>query len=132
VASARHNLPAEGDQPSDHPRQTAPFRGLIQRLNIVFGEHIPELGIQGVIDCILARVEDAKTYLTFDIDCLDPAFAPGTGTPVSGGLTSREALTILRRLGTLDIVGGDVMEVAPAYDHADITSLAGATSSSTT
>jgi hypothetical protein len=67
VASARHNLPAEGDQPSDHPRQTAPFRGLIQRLNIVYGEHIPELGIQGVIDRILARVGDAKTYLTFDI-----------------------------------------------------------------
>jgi agmatinase len=96
-------------------------------LDIVYGEDIPELGIQGVVDRILARVGDAKTYLTFDIDCLDPAFAPGTGTPVSGGLTSREAFMILRRLGALDIVGGDVVEVAPAYDHADITSIAGAT-----
>ncbi|MFN7169287.1 MAG: arginase family protein, partial [Pannonibacter sp.] len=69
----------------------------------------------------------AKAYMTFDIDCLDPAFAPGTGTPVAGGLTSREALMILRRLGDLDFVGGDVVEVAPAYDHADITSIAGAT-----
>jgi agmatinase len=96
-------------------------------LDIVYGEEIPELGIKGVIERILARVGDAKTYLTFDIDCLDPAFAPGTGTPVSGGLSSREAFMILRRLGTLDIVGGDVVEVAPAYDHADITSIAGAT-----
>ena len=72
-------------------------------------------------------VGDAKTYLTFDIDCLDPAYAPGTGTPVAGGLSSREALMIVRRLGFLDIVGGDVVEVAPAYDHADVTSIAGAT-----
>lgn len=96
-------------------------------LDIVYGEDVGTLGVQGVIERIKARVGDAKTYLTFDIDCLDPAFAPGTGTPVSGGLTSREALMILRRLSSLDIVGGDVVEVAPAYDHADITSIAGAT-----
>ncbi|HEX2842831.1 agmatinase [Hyphomicrobium sp.] len=95
-------------------------------LEIVYGEDIPDLGIQGVVDRIKTRVGDAKTYLTFDIDCLDPAFAPGTGTPVAGGLTSREALMILRRLGSLDIVGADVVEVAPAYDHADITAIAGA------
>jgi agmatinase len=64
--------------------------------------------------------------MTFDIDCLDPAFAPGTGTPVAGGLSSREALSVLRGLGSLNFVGGDVVEVAPAYDHADITSIAGA------
>jgi agmatinase len=96
-------------------------------LEIVYGEDIATLGVEGVVKQIKERVGNAKTYLTFDIDCLDPAYAPGTGTPVSGGLTSREALTILRKLGALDIVGGDVVEVAPAYDHADITALAGAT-----
>ncbi len=95
-------------------------------IDIVYGDDVATLGVQGMIDRIRARVGDAKTYLTFDIDCLDPAFAPGTGTPVAGGLSSREALAILRHLGTLDIVGGDVVEVAPAYDHADITSIAGA------
>jgi agmatinase len=68
-----------------------------------------------------------RAYLTFDIDCLDPAFAPGTGTPVSGGLTSREAVTMLRALGPVDLVGFDVMEVSPPYDHADITAIAAAT-----
>lgn len=95
-------------------------------IDIVYGDDIETLGVKGVADRIKARVSDVPTYVTFDIDCLDPAFAPGTGTPVAGGLTSREALMILRNLGALDIVGGDVVEVAPAYDHADITSIAGA------
>ncbi|MBZ9724244.1 agmatinase [Mesorhizobium sp. CO1-1-11] len=95
-------------------------------LEILYGEDVAELGVMGVVERIKARVGDARTYLTFDIDCLDPAYAPGTGTPVAGGLSSREALMILRRLGSLDIVGADVVEVAPAYDHADVTSLAGA------
>ena len=68
-----------------------------------------------------------KAYLSFDIDCLDPAFAPGTGTPVAGGLSSAEALTIVRALGQLELVGMDIVEVAPAYDHADITAIAAAT-----
>jgi agmatinase len=84
------------------------------------------LGVAGVVDRVLERVGEARAYVTFDIDCLDPACAPGTGTPVAGGLSSREALMILRRLGSLDIVGADVVEVAPAYDHADITSIAAA------
>lgn len=96
-------------------------------LQIVHGNDVEALGAAGVADLIKQRVGDAKAYITFDIDCLDPAYAPGTGTPVAGGLTSREALMILRQLGSLDIVGADVVEVAPAYDHADITSLAGAT-----
>jgi agmatinase len=96
-------------------------------LDIVTGEDVAMLGVAGVIQRIKERVGDAKAYITFDIDCLDPAFAPGTGTPVVGGLSSREALMILRHLGSLDIVGADVVEVAPAYDHADITALAGAT-----
>lgn len=96
-------------------------------LKILYGHDVEALGVTGVVEAIKARVGDARTYLTFDIDCLDPAYAPGTGTPVSGGLSSREALMILRQLSSLDIVGGDVVEVAPAYDHADITSIAGST-----
>ncbi|TYC63189.1 agmatinase [Rhodobacterales bacterium] len=95
-------------------------------LEIIHGFEMDTLGIQGVVDRITSRVGGGPAYMTFDIDCLDPAFAPGTGTPVSGGLSSREALSILRGLGDLDFVGGDVVEVAPAYDHADITSIAGA------
>jgi agmatinase len=67
-----------------------------------------------------------KAYLTFDIDCLDPAFAPGTGTPVSGGLTAAQALAILRGFVGLNFVGMDVVEVAPAYDVGEITALAAA------
>lgn len=96
-------------------------------IEILTGEDVAELGVGGVVERVQARVGEAKTYLTFDIDCLDPAFAPGTGTPVAGGLSSREALMIMRRLGFLDLVGADVVEVAPAYDHADITAIAGAT-----
>ncbi len=66
-------------------------------------------------------------YLTFDIDCLDPAYAPGTGTPVCGGLSTVQALEILGGLRGINLVGMDLVEVAPAYDHADITALAGAT-----
>lgn len=76
---------------------------------------------------IYDRVQGKKAYLTFDIDCLDPAFAPGTGTPVCGGLTSAKAIDILCHLKNIAFIGGDVVEVSPPYDHADITSLAGAT-----
>jgi len=68
-----------------------------------------------------------KVYLSFDIDCLDPSFAPGTGTPVCGGLATHQAQSIMRGLGRLDIVGMDMMEVAPAYDQAELTALAAAT-----
>jgi agmatinase len=95
-------------------------------IEILYAHDVENLGVSGVLQRIAARVGNAKTYVTFDIDSLDPAFAPGTGTPVAGGLSSREALMILRGLGSLDIVGGDVVEVAPAYDHADVTSIAGA------
>jgi len=96
-------------------------------IEILYGEDLEEMSVSQVVERIRARVGGAKTYVTFDIDCLDPAFAPGTGTPVAGGPSSRQALMILRRLGFLDMVGCDVVEVAPAYDHADITSIAGAT-----
>ncbi len=68
-----------------------------------------------------------KVYLTFDIDCLDPAFAPGTGTPVCGGLSTHQALEIVRGLAGINLVGMDIVEVAPAYDVGEITALAGAT-----
>ena len=86
-----------------------------------------ERGVQATIDRIRARVGDAPCYVTFDIDCLDPAFAPGTGTPVCGGLTSWQALAILRGLAGIDIAGMDVVEVSPPYDVSEITALAGAT-----
>ncbi|WP_434778748.1 agmatinase [Neisseria sp. Ec49-e6-T10] len=83
------------------------------------------------VDDIASQVKhiigDMPVYLTFDIDCLDPAFAPGTGTPVCGGLTTDKALKILRAMQSLNIVGMDVVEVAPSYDHAEITALAAAT-----
>ena len=73
---------------------------------------------------IRARVGDAPLYISIDIDVLDPAHAPGTGTPEAGGLTSRELLRMLRALTDLRIVGADVVEVAPAYDHAQVTAVA--------
>ena len=72
-------------------------------------------------------VGDNPCYLTFDIDCLDPSFAPGTGTPVVGGLSTLQALRILRGLGGINLVGMDLVEVAPSYDVSEITALAGAT-----
>jgi agmatinase len=85
-----------------------------------------EIGTAGYIQRIRERVADLPLYLSIDIDVLDPAFAPATGTPESGGFTSRELLKILRGLRGLSIVGGDVVEVSPAYDHAEITSIAAA------
>ncbi len=71
----------------------------------------------------LPQFNKGPTYISFDIDCLDPAYAPGTGTPVPGGLTSYEAQRILRALKISNLVGGDIVEVSPPYDHSDITSL---------
>lgn len=88
---------------------------------------IDEIGAVATTERIKERIGDLPVYLSIDIDVLDPAFAPGTGTPEMGGLHSREILRILRGLSGLNIVGADVVEVAPAYDHADITSLAAAT-----
>ena len=86
-----------------------------------------DLGANDIVERIHQRVGNVPCYVTFDIDCLDPAFAPGTGTPVAGGLTSDRALKIIRGLVGLNIIGMDVVEVAPAYDHAEITALAAAT-----
>jgi len=82
--------------------------------------------VDATVAAIRSRVGDRPAYLTFDIDCLDPAFAPGTGTPVVGGLSTSRAMRILQGIADLNIVGFDVVEVSPAYDHGDITALAGA------
>jgi agmatinase len=88
---------------------------------------VDDLGIAGTIDAITGRVGDLPVYLSIDIDVLDPSAAPGTGTPEIGGLTSRELLRVLRGLRALHLVGADVVEVAPAYDHAELTTVAAAT-----
>ena len=88
---------------------------------------VDRLGVDEVAARVRGRVDDLPVYVSVDVDVLDPAFAPGTGTPEMGGMTSRELLHLLRSLQGLAIVGGDVVEVAPAYDHAEITALAGAT-----
>ena len=95
-------------------------------IEIVDGYAVHALGVPGTIERILARVGGGPAYLSVDIDCLDPAHAPGTGTPVAGGLSSAQLLMILRGLGGIDWRGMDVVEVAPAYDHADITAIAAA------
>lgn len=81
-------------------------------------------GIEATVRQTRKILGDKPVYLSFDIDCLDPSYAPGTGTPVCGGLTSHQAIQILRGLQGINIVGMDIVEVAPAYDVAEITSLA--------
>ena len=85
------------------------------------------LGLDAVIAEARRVVGEGPAYLSFDIDSLDPAFAPGTGTPEVGGFTTAEALTLLRGMRGLCLIGSDVVEVAPPYDPSGITALAGAT-----
>ena len=94
---------------------------------IVHCDEFETIGISGVVERIRERVGDCPLYLSIDIDVLDPAQAPGTGTPELAGMTSRELLGVLRGLAGLSVISADVVEVAPAYDHAEITSLAAAT-----
>nr|WP_315464438.1 agmatinase [uncultured Rhodoferax sp.] len=95
-------------------------------VNVLDAPWVHANGVPATIARILEIVGDRPTYLTFDVDGLDPAHAPGTGTPVPGGLSTAQALAILRALTPVNLVGADVVEVAPAYDHADITALAAA------
>jgi agmatinase len=87
---------------------------------------LDHIGIAGLIERISARVGDRPVYVSVDVDVLDPAHAPGTGTPEAGGLSSRELLAALRCFARLRLVGADIVEVAPAYDHAQITGIAAA------
>jgi agmatinase len=100
---------------------------LAQGVTIITAQDVHERGPAAVAEHIRQVVGDARTYLSFDIDALDPAFAPGTGTPEVGGLASWHAQAILRRLLGINFIGMDLVEVAPPYDSAEITALAGAT-----
>jgi agmatinase len=84
------------------------------------------LAVAGVVERMRERLGDRPVYVSVDIDVLDPAHAPGTGTPEAGGLSSRELLAILRGLQDANVVSADIVEVAPAYDHAEITGIAAA------
>lgn len=84
-------------------------------------------GVEAALDVIRSRAGDAPLYLSFDVDGMDPAFAPGTGTPVAGGLSSAQALEFVRGLDGLNLIGMDVVEVSPPFDHSEITAIAAAT-----
>lgn len=96
-------------------------------MRVVFIEEFDELGVDAVIAEARRVVGDGPTYISFDVDGLDPVYAPGTGTPEAGGITMREAQKLLRGLGGLNLVGGDVVEVAPPFDQSGNTALVGAT-----
>ena len=95
--------------------------------NILTAEDVEQMSSDEIAARVKEVVGNRPAYLTFDIDFIDPAFAPGTGTPVAGGPSTATTFSILRRLGGIDLRGADVVEVAPAYDSADITALAAAT-----
>ncbi len=96
-------------------------------IEILYGDDVDEMTPAALAETISQRVGAGPCYLTFDIDCLDPAYAPGTGTPVAGGPSTAKILSAIRKLGGLDLKGADVVEVCPPYDHADITAIAAAT-----
>lgn len=100
---------------------------LEQGMRVIFMEEFTEMGVDAVIAEARRVVGDEPTYLTFDVDGLDPVYAPGTGTPEIGGITTIEAQKFLRGLRALNLVGADVVEVAPPYDPSGNTSLVGAT-----
>ena len=93
---------------------------------LIDGRAIDARGATPIANEIRELTGSAHVYLSFDIDILDPAFAPGTGTPEAGGWSSREAISVVRGLGGIKLAGADVVEVAPAYDHAEITAIAAA------
>lgn len=95
-------------------------------MTVIEAQEISEAGIPDIIQRARDVIGDGPTYLSFDIDSLDPAFAPGTGTPEVGGLTTREAMAIIRGMKGANLVGGDVVEVAPAYDPTTNTAQNGA------
>jgi len=95
-------------------------------MTVIHAERFMQLGVEETVRRIRAVAGGGPTYISFDIDSLDPAFAPGTGTPEAGGLQTREAMELIRGCAGLDIVGGDVVEVAPMYDATTNTAQAAA------
>jgi agmatinase len=93
---------------------------------VVHSADLDELGTAGTVARMRERLGGRPVYVSVDIDVLDPSHAPGTGTPEAGGMTSRELLAVLRGLAGLNVVSADVVEVSPAYDHAEITGIAAA------
>jgi len=93
---------------------------------VVHCRDIDRIGVDGIVDRVVERVGDHPVYVSIDIDVLDPAFAPATGTPEAGGMTSRELLGVLRAMRELRLVGADIVEVSPVYDHAEVTAVAAA------
>ena len=94
---------------------------------IIHCDEFQSQGIDKIVERIRTRVGNNPLYLSIDIDVLDPAFAPGTGTPEVAGMTTREIVNVIRGLSGLNLISADVVEVSPAYDHAEVTSLAAAT-----
>lgn len=91
-------------------------------MKLIPAHKVREMGMEKLVSTILERVGDKPCFLTFDIDFVDPAYAPGTGTPEVGGFTSYESLELVRKIKDLNFVGFDIVEVLPAYDHGEITS----------
>ena len=101
--------------------------GLEQGIRVIKIEEFFELGPQRVVEEARRVVGDGPTYISFDVDGLDPVYAPGTGTPEIGGFSTHDAQIMLRGLRGLNLIGGDVVEVSPPFDHGDVTALAAAT-----
>lgn len=102
------------------------FNASDQGFEVIDARELHAMGADAAIQRIRQRVGESACYVSFDVDFLDPAFAPGTGTPVVGGFSTHKALQLIRGLAGLTVLGADVVEVAPAYDHAEITALAAA------
>ncbi len=96
-------------------------------MRVIFMEEFTEIGVSAVVEEARRIVGDGPTYISFDVDALDPVYAPGTGTPEIGGITTIEAQALLRGLSQLDLIGGDVVEVSPPFDPSGNTALVGAT-----
>lgn len=110
--------------PLYHPRDLPESADL--GFAVIHSSELDDLGVSGTIQRMRERLGDRPVYVSVDIDVLDPAHAPGTGTPEAGGMSSRELLAVLRGLAGSNIVSADVVEVSPAYDHAEITGIAAA------
>ena len=100
----------------DHLTVKSALGPLAEDFQVLSAPEVEDLRVAGLVERIADRVGGRPVYVSVDIDVLDPAHAPGTGTPEAGGLTSRELLAALRSFARLNLVGADIVEVAPAYD----------------